>query len=54
MSQQESSQPAESQKQATNKGVSVELSQEIVIAIADYLDVFVEMDLYQKQLKRGE
>lgn len=48
------SQPEETQKQATNKGVSSELSQETVIAIADYLDVFIEIDLTIKQLKQGE
>lgn len=48
------SQPAEPHKQATNKGVPAELSQEIVIAIADYLDVFIEIDLEIKQSKQGE
>lgn len=48
------SQPAEPQEQATNKGVSSELSQEIVIAIADYFDVFIEIDLEIKQSKQGE
>jgi hypothetical protein len=51
MSQQESTKPTESQEQTANKGVSVELPQEVVIAIADYLDVHIEMDLYQKQCK---
>lgn len=32
---------------------SVELPQDLAIAIADYLDVFIEIDLYQKQLKQG-
>jgi hypothetical protein len=48
------SQPAGPQKEATNKGVPTELSQEIVIAIADYLDIFIEIDLDIKQLKQGE
>lgn len=48
------SQPEETQEQATNKGVSFELSQEIVIAIADYLDVFIEIDLELKQSKQGD
>ena len=48
------SQPEESQEQATNKGVSSELSQELVTAIADYLDVFIEIDLAIKQSKQGE
>ena len=48
------SQPEEPQEQATNKGVSSELSQERVIAIADYLDVFIEIDLEIKQSKQGE
>jgi len=43
-------QPVRSHKQATNKGVSTELSQDVVIAISDYLDVFVEIDLALKQL----
>ncbi len=47
-------QPEEPQEQATNKGVSSELSQEIVIAVADYLDVFIEIDLETKQSKQGE
>ena len=54
MSKKSKSKPAESHKKAANKGVSVELSQEIVIAIADYLDVLIEMDIYQKQLNQGE
>lgn len=54
MSNKSKSKPAESLEQASNNGVSVELSQEIVIAIADYLDVHIEMDLYQKQLKQGD
>ena len=48
------SQPEESQEQATNKGVSSELSQDLIVAIADYLDVFVEIDLALKQSKQGE
>ncbi|MEK7621433.1 MAG: hypothetical protein AAB395_03725 [Patescibacteria group bacterium] len=48
------SQPAETQDEAASKGVPAELSQEIVIAIADYLDVFIEIDLEVKQLKQGE
>ena len=52
MSKKSNSKPTESQEQATNKGVSVELSQEFITAIADYLDVLIEMDLYQKQLKQ--
>ena len=48
------SQPEEPQDQAVNKGVSSELSQELVTAIADYLDVFIEIDLAIKQSKQGE
>ena len=54
MSKKSKSKPTGSQEQATNKGVSVELSQEIVIAIADYLDILIEMDLCQKQLNQGD
>jgi len=54
MSKKSKSKPAESQEQAIKKGVSAELSQESVIAIADYLDVLIEMDLYLKQLKQGD
>jgi hypothetical protein len=46
-------QPEEPQEQATKKGVSSALSQEQVIAIADFLDVFIEIDLEIKQSKQG-
>jgi hypothetical protein len=55
MSHTVSTTPDESQEPvAINDWSSVELPQEIVVAIADYLDVFIEIDLYQKQLKKGE
>jgi len=39
---------------AINDRSSVELPQEVVVAIADYLDVFIEIDLQIKQPKQGE
>lgn len=51
MSQQVSTTPDEPQEPvAINDWSSVELPQEVVVAIADYLDVYIEIDLYQKQL----
>ncbi len=51
MSQQVSTTPDEPQEPvAINDWSSVELPQETIVAIADYLDVYIEIDLYQKQL----
>ena len=55
MSQQVSTTPDEPQEPvAINDWSGDELPQEIVVAIADYLDVFIEIDLEMKQLKQGE
>lgn len=55
MSQQVSTTPDEPQEPvAINDWSSVELPQEVVVAIADYLDVYIEIDLEIKQLKQGE
>ena len=55
MSQQVSTTPDESQEPvAIDDWSSVELSQETIVAIADYLDVFIEIDLEIKQSKQGD
>ncbi len=52
MSHQISATPDEPQVPVANNDWSgIELTQDIVLALADYLDVFVEMDLELKQRK---
>lgn len=52
MSQRVSTTPDEPQEPvAINDWSGVELPQEVIVAIADYLDVYIEIDLEIKQLK---
>jgi hypothetical protein len=54
MSQQEPLTPDEPQVPVANNDWSgIELTQEVIIALADYLDVFVAMDLELKQRKEN-
>lgn len=49
MSTNKKPQPAETQSQATNKGVSAELSEEALANLTGYFDVLIRMDFAQKQ-----
>jgi hypothetical protein len=49
MSTEKKATPAEPHSQATNKGVSAELSEEALANLTGYFDVLIRMDFAQKQ-----